>query len=110
MDVKKRHAKWMPVCEQAIGRKLQDDDCVFPPVDEKGNINPKVPMPKDECKKCLNQWSEIAGVDMTTVGLKVFFALHCFRRGGAQHQFMFTKFCEYFHCSWIAHVRLRIFS
>ena len=71
----------------------------FPHIDENGNINPKVSMPKEKHKKWLNRWSEIAGIDMKTIGSKGFFTLHCFRRGGAQHQFMFTKFFKCAHCS-----------
>lgn len=99
MDMKKYYAKWIIMCEQAIGRKSQDGNYVFPMVDENGNINPKVPMPKDKHKKYLSEWSNVAGIGMTTLGLKGFFASHCFRRGGAQHQLMLTKFCKRLHCS-----------
>ena len=49
-DVKNHYTKWMSIHEQAIGRRLQDDECVFPHIDEKGSIDPKIPMPKDKHK------------------------------------------------------------
>ena len=99
----------MSACEQAIGRKSQDDDHVFPKVDENGNVNPKAPTPKDKHEKHLNEWSCIAGIDMTTLGLKGFFTSRCFRRGGAQHQFMLAKFCKCLRCLWIARACLLFF-
>ena len=45
-NMKKHCAKWVPTHEQAIERRLQDDDHVFPHVDENGNTSPKVSVPK----------------------------------------------------------------
>ena len=73
---------------------MQDDDHAFPRNDENRNINPKASMPKDKHKKWLSWWSEIAGVGMKALGLKGVFTLHCFRRGGDQHQLMIAKFCD----------------
>ena len=79
----KCHTQWKPAHEHVIGRRLQDGGCVLPHADENGSANPKVPMPKDKHKKWLSRWSEIARIGMTALGLQGFFALHCFRRGGA---------------------------
>ena len=51
---KKCHAKLAPACEQEIGRRLQDDDHVFPRTDENGNINPKVSMTKENHEKWIS--------------------------------------------------------
>ena len=94
VDMKKHCAKWASACEQAIGRRLQDDDSVFPHVSEKGSVNPKVSMWKGKYEKWANLWSEIARTGTATLGLKGFFALRYFRRGGAQHQLVLAKCCK----------------
>ena len=53
--MKKYHAKWIFTFKEGIRRSLQDDDYVFPNIDENGNINPKVSMPKEKFKKWLNK-------------------------------------------------------
>ena len=49
-DTKKCHTKWMSSYEKAIRRRLQDNDFDFPDIDENGNINSKVSMPKEKFK------------------------------------------------------------
>ena len=52
---KKRCAKWVPACDQAIGRRLKDIDCAFPRTDENGSVGPKASVPKEKHEKSLNR-------------------------------------------------------
>ena len=69
---RKHYAKWVPTHEQAIGRRLQDDDRAFPHVEENGNVNPKVSVSKDKHEKWFSRWIEKTGAVATTLGSKRF--------------------------------------
>lgn len=73
--------RWITFLEARLGRKLEDDDFIFPYLAPNGALHPKRSMSYDTVQNILTEFSVGAG-------LKALYTTHCFRRGGAQYRFM----------------------
>ncbi|KAF9143940.1 hypothetical protein BGX20_007072, partial [Mortierella sp. AD010] len=70
-------------------RTLTDEDLVFPSIDKRGRPKIGEEISQSRVLTLLESFSKAAGLlDGKTNGK---YTTHCFRRGGAQHRFMFTK-------------------
>ena len=74
---------WISFLEKQLGRSLRPDDYVFPVIAINGLIYPESPITHDAIQKHLTNLTSQAG-------LKRSITTHSFRRGGAQHRFMFA--------------------
>ena len=54
-DMKSHLQNWIAIYEEAIDRKLESTDYIFPKIDKKGRINPKEPMLQSTFKIWLNE-------------------------------------------------------
>ena len=75
---------WM----EARGRSLRPEDYVFPALDSKGRIKYQEALSQTRIQGWLDQLTNQSGLLAQRNGR---FTTHCFRRGGAQFRFMFTK-------------------
>ncbi|ORZ12510.1 hypothetical protein BCR41DRAFT_423150 [Lobosporangium transversale] len=76
--------RWM----EKDSRALHPEDFVFPSMDTKGRIKLKESFSHPKIQSLLDEFTEDA--DLLT-GRNGRYTTHCFRRGGAQHRFMFAK-------------------
>lgn len=76
--------KWL----ERHARPLQPDDYVFPCMDLKGRAKIKEPFSHSRIQSILDDFTKEAGLLANRNGR---FSTHCFRRGGAQHRFMFAE-------------------
>lgn len=84
--------KWINFYENEIlEQKLNDNELIFPKLDKsQGKIKLGKEMTHGDFLDLLNYWANEAWIVLIVNGEIGYFTLHCFRRGGAQHQFMFT--------------------
>jgi hypothetical protein len=74
---------WLDIYEAILGRKLKDEDKLFPHISVNGIIHPDREMSYDSFAKLLARFTDGAG-------LEGWYTTHSFRRGGAQYRFMFA--------------------
>jgi hypothetical protein len=77
--------RWLEVYHYA--RELEPDDCIFPSMGANGVVQPREQLSHDSVQKWINEATAGAGIRGS-------FSTHCFRRGGAQYQFMFAPVGE----------------
>lgn len=75
--------KWMTFLEERLGRTLEPEDYIFPYFGPNGVPHPRREMTHDMIQGILNEF-------VVGAGLHKFYTTHCFRRGGAQHRFMYA--------------------
>lgn len=73
--------KWVEVLH--LGRPMAQDDYVFPAVGANGVLQPGSQLGHDTVQKWITEATEGASVFKN-------FTTHCFRRGGAQHRFLYA--------------------
>lgn len=83
MDMFTHLRAWMGYLEYAIGRTLLPDDHIFPYISPNGQVHIARPMSHDYIQGVITRLT-------TEAGLEKRYTTHCFRRGGAQHRFMFA--------------------
>lgn len=70
------------------GRPLKHDDYLFPALALDGRVKLKEPFSHTRTRTLLDQFTADSGLLENKHGR---YTTHCFRRGGAQHRFMFAK-------------------
>lgn len=80
---------WLIYLQHAYGRELQPSDWIFPSIGSNGIIQQQSPMSHDVIQKWINEFTAEAGIGHFEANLTT----HCFRRGGAQYQFMYVPIC-----------------
>ena len=83
IDMSTHLPRWKALLEAQIGRELEADDFLFPYIAPNGVIHIKRGMSYSTLQVLLTKFSQSAGVEKH-------YTTHCFRRGGAQYQFMFA--------------------
>jgi hypothetical protein len=83
IDMSTHLRRWKALLEARIGRELEADDFLFPYIAPNGVIHIKRAMSYSTLQVLLTKFSQGAGVEKH-------YTTHCFRRGGAQYQFMFA--------------------
>jgi hypothetical protein len=81
LDMFSRLPVWVALLEQKIGRKVEDDDYVFPYIAPNGILHPKKALSHDQVQCLLTEFCQGAGLVKN-------FTTHCLRRGGAQYRFI----------------------
>lgn len=84
--------KWLEYYEAKLGRRLENDNYLFPKMSSNGTIKPKEAMTHDVISKWIAELTSAAGLTGN-------YSSHCFRRGGAQYKFMFAPFGKRFSLS-----------
>jgi hypothetical protein len=85
-----RMLDWLDFYETyLLGRKLQPKDYIFPSISVNGRAEPHHPISSTIVQKTINDMSNAA-----TLPGAGYYTTHCFRRGGAQHRFMFAPIGE----------------
>ncbi|ORZ10268.1 hypothetical protein BCR41DRAFT_423825 [Lobosporangium transversale] len=69
-------------------RALHPEDFVFPSMDNKGRVKLKEAFSHPKIQSLLDEFTDAANLLTERSGR---YTAHCFRRGGAQHRFMFAK-------------------
>lgn len=82
-DMNHHLLKWMSFLEERLGRALEPEDYLFPYIGPNGVPHPRREMTHDMIQGFLNEF--VAGAKLSK-----FYTTHCFRRGGAQHRFMYA--------------------
>ncbi|KAF8523314.1 hypothetical protein BU17DRAFT_43932, partial [Hysterangium stoloniferum] len=78
---------WINYLETHVyGRALQDEDYLFPSINVNSVAHPERPMSHDIVQKWIDKFTASTGIDNS----KAWPTTHCFRKGGAQYQFMFA--------------------
>ncbi|KAL0960983.1 hypothetical protein HGRIS_005980 [Hohenbuehelia grisea] len=87
-DARKWLHEWVGYLETAIyKRPLEPDDYIFPTMGANGVVQPGEHVTHDIVQKWINEFTSNARLCEGQGGN---FSTHCFRRGGAQYQFMFA--------------------
>ena len=87
VDMKFHLQEWLDfLCIFVYNGQLQADDYIFPSVTTRGVIQPGAPISHDTIQKWLDEFIQGAGIQLGNGWLTT----HCFRRGGAQYQFMYA--------------------
>ncbi|KAF9111792.1 hypothetical protein BGX27_004420 [Mortierella sp. AM989] len=81
--------RWFDYLEGLLGRPIGDDDLIFPSLNNKGYPNIRETFSYTRLRKLLDSFTREAGLLDNTPNGK--YTTHCFRRGGAQHRFMFAE-------------------
>ncbi|KAF9918210.1 hypothetical protein BX616_009928 [Lobosporangium transversale] len=76
--------KWL----EKNSRALHPEDFVFPSLDNKGRVKLKEAFSHPKIQSLLDEFTDAANLLAERNGR---YTTHCFRRGGAQHRFMFAK-------------------
>lgn len=83
MDMYTHLRRWKTFLESYIGRKLENEDYLFPHLGCNGIIRTSRPMSYDSLQSLLTSFCEGAGTHKR-------YTTHSFRRGGAQYRFMYA--------------------
>jgi hypothetical protein len=67
--------------------QLQPDDYIFPQITSNGTIQPHFSMSHDYVQRLLDVFVERSEISGLVIGK---LTTHCFRRGGAQHRFIYV--------------------
>ncbi|KAF9536305.1 hypothetical protein EC957_011627, partial [Mortierella hygrophila] len=83
-----RLSSWLEYLER-VGHPLRNEDYVFPTLGARGDIRLHQRVSPDTIQRYLDLFTNEAGLIKDTARAR--YTTHCFRRGGAQHCFMFKK-------------------
>ncbi|KAG0048707.1 hypothetical protein BGZ83_006395 [Gryganskiella cystojenkinii] len=83
-DVREKHG-----AAKQLGHPLRNEDYVFPTLGARGDVRLHQKVSPDTIQRFLDLFTNEAGLIKDTSRSR--YTTHCFRRGGAQHCFMFKK-------------------
>lgn len=78
---------WLSYLAKLLGRQLQADDYIFPPIASTGMLKFGEPASRSGVENLLDEVVGASGLMRSRQGK---FTTHCFRRGGAQYRFMWA--------------------
>jgi hypothetical protein len=82
---------WIRYIVDELGLGLSDSAFIFPMIESDGTINPGRPMSYTAVSTALKKWCEYSGLTKKLPkNLDVVWSTHAFRRGAAQHRFMYA--------------------
>lgn len=81
--------EWKSIYEKLLGRKLEDEDLMFPSLNTSLAVQQNEPVTDTVITKMINNLATKASLPGAGQ-----YRTHCFRRGGAQYRFMFAPVAE----------------
>jgi integrase len=79
--------QWVEYLEEHVyHRSLEPDDYIFPSLGSNGTTHPDEHIKHEAVQEMIKRYADLAGIVLG----KGNFTTHCYRRGGAQHRFMYA--------------------